>query len=61
MSHDALLDAVHVQPDDVDSVVEPDAPAGGADTDVVPSAYAQPDAWLSVNVVPPIVTVALRA
>jgi hypothetical protein len=38
LSHDALLDAVQVQPDDVDSVVDPDAPAAGADTDVVPSA-----------------------
>jgi hypothetical protein len=61
VSHDALLDAVHAQPEAVDSVVLPDAPAAETDADVVPSAYAHPEAWLSVNVAPPIVSVPLRA
>jgi hypothetical protein len=38
VSHDALLDADHAQPCDVDSVVLPDPPAAGMDADVVPSA-----------------------
>jgi hypothetical protein len=59
-SHDALLDAFHGQPAPVDSAVLPDSPAAGAVTDVEPSAYVQPEAWLTANASPPTVIVALR-
>ena len=61
MSHPALLDAVHVHPVAVESVVVPDAPVAGTDTDVALKLYVQPDACVTVNATPPMLTVPLRA
>jgi hypothetical protein len=61
VSHDALLLAVHGQADDVVSETLPAPPADDTLVEPAPSAYAQPDACATVNAIPPIVSVPVRA
>ena len=61
VSQDALLLAVHVHAGAVASVVLPLAPDAGTEAEVVPSEYAQPDAWFTMNARPPTLIVPERA
>jgi hypothetical protein len=58
---EALLAAVHVQPDEAVTPTDPAPPSGGADCDVCESEYEQAFAWLIVTVRPATVAVPLRA
>ena len=59
--HDALLDAVHVQPAEVVIVTEPAPPAAPTVELVALSAYEQPDAWLTAMPWPATVKLELLA
>ena len=62
VSQAALLEIVQPhEEDDVDKAVVPEPPLALTDAELAPSEYVQPDACVTLNVTPAIVSVPLRA